>query len=63
MTRLKDQASRSSLQGVLLRVEPLAEGEMQRMYGPGYDTLAVEDLGLLGPHQDAWGVTVIEGGA
>ena len=63
VTRLKDQASRSSLQGVLLRVEPLAEGEMQRMYGPGYDTLAVEDLGLLGTQQDAWGVTVIEGGA
>jgi hypothetical protein len=63
VTRLKDQSSRSSLQGVLLRLEPLAEGEMQRMYGPGYDTLAVEDLGLLGPQQDAWGVTVIEGGA
>jgi len=63
VSRLKDQASRSSLQGVLLRLEPLAEGEMQRMYGPGYDTLAVEDLGLLGPQQDPWGVTVIEGGA
>ena len=59
----KDQASRSSLQGALLRLEPLAEGEMQRMYGPGYDTLAVEDLGLLGSSQDPWGVTVIEGGA
>jgi len=59
----KDQASRSSLQGVLLRLEPLAEGEMRRMYGPGYDTLAVEDLGLLGPETDPWGVTVIEGGA
>jgi hypothetical protein len=59
----KDQASRSSLQGVLLRLEPLAEGEMNRMYGPGYDTLAVEDLGLLGPSEDPWGVTVIEGGA
>jgi len=63
VSRLKDQASRSSLQGVLLRLEPLAEGEMQHMYGPGYDTLAVEDLGLLGPSQDPWGVTVIEGGA
>jgi hypothetical protein len=63
VSHLKDQASRSSLQGVLLRLEPLAEGEMQRMYGPGYDTLAVEDLGLLGPPQDPWGVTVIEGGA
>lgn len=63
VTYQKDQASRSSLQGVLLRLEPLAEGEMQEMYGPGYDTLAVEDLGLLGPSEDPWGVTVIEGGA
>jgi hypothetical protein len=62
-TRARDQSSRSSLQGVLLRLEPLAEGEMQYMYGPGHDSLAVEDLGLLGPARDPWGVTVIEGGA
>ena len=62
-TKGRDQASRSSLQGVLLRLDPLAEGEMRRMYGPGYDTLPLEDLGLLGPARDAWGVTVIEGGA
>ncbi len=58
-----DINSRSSLQGVLLRVEQLAEGEMRRMYGPGYDTLAIEDLGLLGVRQDPWGIAVIEGGA
>jgi hypothetical protein len=58
-----DINSRSSLQGVLLRVEQLAEGEMRRMYGPGFDTLAIEDVGLLGPPNDPWGVTVIEGGA
>jgi DNA helicase HerA-like ATPase len=58
-----DLNSRSSLQGVLLRIEPLAEGEMRRMYGPGHDTLAIEDLGLLGPREDQWGVAVIEGGA
>ncbi|HWT83424.1 MAG TPA: hypothetical protein VN648_32030, partial [Candidatus Methylomirabilis sp.] len=63
VTNAKDQASRASLQGVLLRLEPLAEGEMQRMYGPGYDTLPIEDLGLLGPQEDPWGVTVVEGGA
>jgi len=63
VTRAHDQNSRASLQGVLLRLEPLAEGEMQRMYGDGYDTLPVEDLGLLGPDDDPWGVTVIEGGA
>ncbi len=62
-TNGRDQASRSSLQGVLLRLEPLAEGEMLRMYGPGYDTISLEDLGLLGPENDRWGVTVIEGGA
>ena len=59
----KDISSRSSLQGVLLRVEQLAEGEMRHMYAPGFDTLAIEDLGLLGPSSDPWGVTVIEGGA
>ncbi len=58
-----DINSRSSLQGVLLRVEQLAEGEMRRMYGPGYDTVAIEDLGLLGAPQDPWGIAVIEGGA
>jgi len=63
VTDAKDQASRASLQGVLLRLEPLAEGEMQRMYGPGQDTHPVEDLGLLGSTADPWGVTVLEGGA
>ena len=58
-----DINSRSSLQGILLRVEPLAEGEMGRMYGPGHNTLAIEDLGLLGSEDDPWGVAVIEGGA
>jgi hypothetical protein len=33
------------------------------MYGPGYDTIAIEDLGLLGPANDQWGIAVIEGGA
>ena len=58
-----DINSRSSLQGVLLRVEGLSEGEMRRMYGPGQDATAIEDLGLLGPDDDQWGVAVIEGGA
>ncbi len=59
----RDVNSRSSLQGVLLRLEPLAEGEMRTMYGSGYDTIAIEDLGLLGSKDDPWGVAVIEGGA
>ena len=60
----KDPSSRTSLQGVLLRMDPLAEGDMQTMYGPGEDTIAIEDLGLLGPDDDdRWGITMIEGGA
>lgn len=63
VTKARDQASRSSLQGVLLRLQTMAEGEMRRMYGPGYDTIAIEDLGLLGPTNDRWGVCVVEGGS
>jgi len=58
-----DQSSRTALEGVLLRLEPLAEEAMLRQYGPGEDGLPVEDLGLLGPPGDPWGMTVIEGGA
>ena len=61
--RKRDMASVQSLQGVLLRLEPLAEGEARRIYGPGTDTIPIEDLGLLGPEDDRWGVVVIEGGA
>ena len=61
--KARDQNSRSSLEGALLRLEPLAEGELLEMYGPGYDTIAIEDLGLLGPAGDHWGMAVIEGGA
>lgn len=57
-----DQASRTSLEGVLLRLEQFGEGQMARQYGPGPDTIAVEDLGLLGG-DDPWGITVIEGGS
>ena len=60
---VRDPNTQSSLRGVLLRLETMAEGEMRLMYGPGYDTLAIEDMGLLGPDDDRWGVTVIEGGA
>jgi hypothetical protein len=58
-----DQASRTSLEGVLLRLEQFAEGQMARQYGPGEDATAVEDLGLLGDAEDPWGITVIEGGS
>ncbi|MCX6066425.1 MAG: hypothetical protein NT121_11835 [Chloroflexi bacterium] len=58
-----DQASRTSLEGVLLRLEQFEEGQMLQQYGPGADSLVIEDLGLLGSQDDAWGVAVIEGGA
>jgi hypothetical protein len=58
-----DQASRTSLEGVLLRLEQFEEGQMLRQYGPGSDAIAIENLGLLGPEDDPWGVTVVEGGA
>jgi hypothetical protein len=68
----RDQASRTSLEGVLLRLEQFAEGQMARQYGSAASgSLAVEDLGLLpkrhwvedGPAEDPWGISVIEGGA
>ncbi len=58
-----DQASKTSLEGVLLRLEPFSEGPMAHQYGPGVDSIAVENLGLLGNSQDPWGMSVIEGGA
>ncbi len=58
-----DQSSKTSLEGVLLRLEPFAEGQMACQYGPGPDTQAVENLGLAGSAGDPWGLSVIEGGA
>jgi hypothetical protein len=58
-----DQSSKTSLEGVLLRLEPFAEGQMVYQYGPGADAVAVENLGLAGPSADPWGMAVIEGGA
>ena len=58
-----DQTNRTSLEGLLLRVEVFEEGQMAGQYGPGADSLAIEELGLLGPAEDRWGMVVIEGGA
>jgi hypothetical protein len=52
-----------SVEGILLRLEVFAQGEMARMYGKGGSAVTVEDLGLLGPYGDQWGISVIEGGA
>ena len=59
----RDQATRTSLEGVLLRLEQFAEGQMARQYGPSKRSKSVEDLGLLGDGGNPWGITVIEGGA
>ena len=52
-----DQASRASLEGVLLRLEQFAEGQMAWQYGAGPESMPVEDLGLIGPEEDPWGLT------
>ena len=61
VSEARDQASRTSLEGVLLRLTPLAEEDMVEMYGPGFDTIAIEELGLLGGNSP-WGIAIIEGG-
>jgi len=61
--RKGDQVDRTSLEGVLLRLEQFEKGQMLAQYGPGPDTIAIEDLGLLGPDDAPWGITVVEGGA
>jgi len=58
-----DRASVQSLEGALLRLEVFTQGEVARMYGSGEGTVAVEDLGLLGPAHDRWGISILEGGA
>ncbi|MEP7356617.1 MAG: serine-rich protein, partial [Anaerolineales bacterium] len=66
LERVRDLASRQSLEGVLLRVEPFTQGELALMYGGGDGSIAVEDLGLLGPEPnpaDRWGLCILEGGA
>jgi len=72
MHKLKsDQVSRTSLEGVLLRLEQFSEGHMARQYGAsasvistdGHAARGVEDLGLMGDPHNPWGITVIEGGA
>jgi hypothetical protein len=57
------QTDRTSLEGVLLRLQFFDTSLMRRIYGPGPDTVAVENLGLLGPSDDRWGISILEGGA
>jgi hypothetical protein len=48
---------RTSLEGILLRLEPFSRGEMALMYGRGEDVMTIEDASL------PWGMTIFEGGA
>ncbi|MGD9099481.1 MAG: serine-rich protein, partial [Anaerolineae bacterium] len=63
LQRQRDAPSLTSLEGVLLRLDAFVQGEMGLMYGKGDDTIAIEDLGLLGPADDRWGIAILEGGA
>ena len=56
-------ADYTSLEGLLLRLQVFGMGDLARMFAPGPDTVAVEDLGLLGPADAQWGVAILEGGA
>jgi hypothetical protein len=63
LQRKRDYSSLTSLEGVLLRLDAFISGEMALMYGKGEGTIAIEDLGLLGPADDRWGIAILEGGA
>lgn len=52
----RDVTNRTSLDGVLLRIEPLTEGELGTMYARGEGSIAIEDLAL------PWGMAVLEAG-
>ena len=36
---------------------------MAAQYGASTESIPVEDLGLLGPKEDPWGLVIVEGGA
>jgi len=63
LERRRDLASMQSLEGVILRLEPFTQGELARMYGAGEGTIKLEELGFLGPPDDPWGISILEGGA
>jgi len=52
----RDVTNRTSLDGVLLRIEPLTQGELGLMYARGEGGIAIEDLAL------PWGMAVLEAG-
>jgi len=55
----KSITDRTSLEGVLLRLEPFSRGEVALMYGKvkGDNVMTIEDVSM------PWGMTIFEGGA
>ena len=61
--RLKNNADQQALTGVILRLERIAQLEaIVGPAGPAEALVPLEEIALLGPPGDQWGVTVIEGG-
>ncbi len=58
----KNDTNRSALEGAVARMERLTHGAIGRRYAKGPGSMAIEDLGLIGPADDQWGVAVLEGG-
>jgi hypothetical protein len=58
--------SKAALEGALVRLEQFTRGALGGMYGAGEGSIAVEDLGLLGPEPgvaERWGLCILEAGA
>jgi hypothetical protein len=66
MRRRGDPTLMSVLEGILFRMNTLVQGAASVQYAAGEDTLAMEDLGRMypaGTDEDAYGITIIEGGS
>jgi hypothetical protein len=59
----KGDPNSASLEGAVVRMQRLTQGVIGQRYAKGPGSIAIEDLGLLGPTGDQWGVAVLEGGA
>jgi len=59
----RNDPNRASLEAAVARMERLTQGVVGQRYTKGPDSMAIEDLGLMGSADDQWGVAVLEGGA
>ncbi|MBN1283964.1 MAG: ATP-binding protein [Anaerolineae bacterium] len=63
-TNIRNNSDQQALSGAINRLERLTRGELAGIIGPvqhGERIPAIEELHLIGPPGDEWGVTVIEG--